>query len=197
MKEGRKERKKPITPAYLQKIDIYVEIHNGGIENLPKKQGIRDRLKDVQAVLESWWDLAERQLFHSPADYCVKRHLPNRQSPVLQLGWALWRVWGMRRIRVFVSQVGNYSSKQHHNTNHFKITYYLLQLFLWWPLWCHLKTSALWKQKPHSFSKLSAFLSPGELPFPQLCLISGFLAPHQRRKGSVWGEPPPIHNVNT
>lgn len=87
--------------------------------------------------------LAERQLVHSPADYCVKRHLPNRQSPAFQLGWALWRLWEMRKILVFVNQVGNHSSKQHHSTNHFKITYYLLQLFLWWPLWGRLMTSAL------------------------------------------------------
>lgn len=107
----------------------------------------------------------------------------------------------MTKIHVFVDQVVNYSSKQHLSTNLFKITYYLLQLFHWWPLWGCLTTSALWKHKPHSFSKLSAFFSPGELPFPQLSLISGFLAPHQRRKGTVWGAPcqapPPIQNILT
>lgn len=102
----------------------------------------------------------------------------------------------MRKIHVFVKQGGNYSFKQHHSSNHFKITYYLLQLFLWWPLWGHLMTSALWKHKPQSFSKLSSFLIPGELPFPQLSHISGFLRPHQRKKGTVWGVPPPIHSVN-
>lgn len=65
-----------------------------------------------------------------------------------------------------------YSFMQHRSTNHFKIPCYLLQLFLWRHLWS-LMTSALWKHKPHSFSKLSGFLSPEELPFPQLSLVSG------------------------
>lgn len=128
------------------------------------------------------WSIAWHKGSFSTAQLSKERSA--QQPELCPPAWvALWRLWGMRKIHVFVNQVGNYYSfMQHQSTNHFKIPYNLLQFFLWGPLW-GLMTSALWKHKPRSFSKLSGFLSPEELPFPQLSLISGFLVPYQRRKG--------------